>query len=173
MTTFLAILSSNRASELTYLDIRHIVFMENSVIFHFSKLTKTWEKGKRLPSVELKGFENAQLCVIRCLKQYLLITNSFRSEKATQLLISYIRTHNPVSVDTVSRWPKEFLRLSGIETSIFTGHSTRTASASKAKKLGLSLPEISKRGQWTKKTIFETFYNKPIMDNSVRILQGK
>ena len=97
-----------------------------------------------------------------------MITNSFRSEKATQLLIIYIRTHNLVSVDTVSRWPKKFLRLSGIETSIFTGHSTRTASASKAKKLGLSLPEISKRGQWTKKTIFETFYN-----NQLWIIQWK
>ena len=69
LTTLLAILSSNRASELTYLDIRHIVFKENSVVFHFSKLTKTWRKGKSPPSFELKGFEKAELCVIRRLKQ--------------------------------------------------------------------------------------------------------
>ena len=37
LTTLLAILSSKRASELTYLDIRHIEFKENSVIFHFLK----------------------------------------------------------------------------------------------------------------------------------------
>ena len=37
LTTLLAILSSNRASELTYFDIRHIMFKENPV----SKLTKT------------------------------------------------------------------------------------------------------------------------------------
>ena len=30
-----------------------------------------------------------------------------------------------------------------------------------------------KRGQWTNKTTFENFYNKPILDNSVEILQGK
>ena len=33
LTTLLTTLSSNRASELTYLDIRHIVFRKNSVIF--------------------------------------------------------------------------------------------------------------------------------------------
>ena len=46
LTTLLAIISSNRASELTYLGTRHIAFKENSVIFHFSKLTKTWKKSK-------------------------------------------------------------------------------------------------------------------------------
>ena len=68
LTTLLAILSSKRASELTYLDIRHIVFKENSVVFHFSNLTKTWRKSKSRPSFELKGFEKEELCVIRCLK---------------------------------------------------------------------------------------------------------
>ena len=68
LTTLLAIVSSNRASELINLDVRDIVFKENSVIFYFSKLTKTWEKGKSPPSFELKGFEKAELYVIRCLK---------------------------------------------------------------------------------------------------------
>ena len=99
MKTLLAILSLNRTSELTYLGIRNIVFKENSVIFHFSKLNKFLKKGI---SPLLKGFEKAELCVIRCLKQYLLITNPLKSEKTTQLLISYMRPHNPVSVDSLS-----------------------------------------------------------------------
>ena len=65
LTTLLAILSSSRASELTYMDIRNIAFKENSVIFHFSKLIKTWKKGKSPPSFELRGFEKAKLCIIR------------------------------------------------------------------------------------------------------------
>ena len=83
----------------------------------------------------------------------------------TQFFISYIRPHNPVSVDTVLRWLKEFLRLSGTDTGIFTEHSTRTVSTFKAKLVGLGL--TLKRGQWTNKTTFETFYIKPIVDNSV------
>ena len=95
------------------------------------------------------------------------------SIETTQLLISYIRPHNPVSVGTFSCWLKKFLRLFGIDTSIFTGHSTRTASTSKAKQVGLSLTGILKRRQWTNKTTFEIFHNKPIVDNSAKILQGK
>ena len=74
-----------------------------------------------------------------------------------------------MSVDTVSRWLKEFLRLSGIDTSIFTGHSTRTASVSQAKQLELSVPEIIKRGQLTNKTTFETFSTT----NQLWIIQWK
>ena len=57
------------------------MFKENSVLFHFSKLAKTWEKGKSPPSFELKGFEKAVLCGSRCLKQYMLTKNPLRSEK--------------------------------------------------------------------------------------------
>ena len=103
----------------------------------------------------------------------MLITNLLRSEKTAQLLISYIRPQNPVSVGTVSRWLKGFLKRSGIDTSTFTEHSTRTASASKSKQVVLSLPVILKRGQWTNKITFETFYYKPIKDKSVEILRGK
>ena len=151
----LAVLSSNRALEITYLAIRHIVFKENSVIFHFSKLTKTCEKGKSPPPFELKGFEKAELYVIRYSKQYLLTTNTLRSQKTTELLISYIRPYSPVSVDTVPRLFKEFFRLSGFDTTIFTAHSTRTVLASKLKQVGLNISEILKRGQWTNKTPFD------------------
>ena len=65
-----------------------------------------------------------------------------------------------MSADTVSRWLEEFLKLSGIDTNVFTGHSTTTASVSEAKQVGLSLPEILKSVQWNTKTTFETFYNK-------------
>ena len=84
---------------------------EKPVIFYFGKLTETWYKGNSPPSFELKEFEQAELCVIRCLKQYLSITNPLRCGKTTQLLISHITPHNVVSVDT------EFLVLT---LSIFT-----------------------------------------------------
>ena len=78
-----------------------------------------------------------------------------------------------MSVDTVSLWLKELLRPSGIDTSIFTAHSTRSISACKSKQVGLNRRKILKREQWTYKTTFETFYNKPTVDNSVEILKGK
>ena len=68
---------------------------------------------------------------------------------------------------------KEFLRLPAIDISKFTGYLTRAAWASKAKQVGLSLPETLKRDQWTNKTTFETFRNKPTVHNCVEILQSK
>ena len=52
-----------------------------------------------------------------------------------------------MSADTVSRWLEEVLKLSDIDTNVFTGHSTTTASVSETKQVGLSLPEILKSGQ--------------------------
>ena len=78
-----------------------------------------------------------------------------------------------MSTDTVSRWLKEFLGLSGTDTSIFTGDSKKTALASKTKQVGISLPEILKRDQSSNKTTSETFFNKPVVDNSMEVLQGK
>ena len=79
-------------------------------------------------------------------------------KETAQLLISYIRLHNPLSVDIVCRWLQDLLRVSGIDTSV--GHSTRTASESKAKQIELSLSEILKRGQWINKKTFNTFLQK-------------
>lgn len=60
--------------------------------------------------------------------------------------------------------------VSFMDTNIFTCHSTRTASTSKSKQVGLSLPKILKRRQLTNKTTFANFYSKPIVDNLVEIL---
>ena len=49
-----------------------------------------------------------------------------------KLFLSYDRPHKPVSRDTISRWTKETLRRCGIDTKVFTAHSTRSASVFKA-----------------------------------------
>ena len=130
-----------QTNELTYLHLRYIVFKENS---HFSKLEKTWKKGKSPPSFELEGFDKAELCIIKCMKYYLSISNACRKGETIKLILSYVGPHPPVAVDTVSLGLKELLRLSGIDTSIFIAHSTRTISASKSKQVGLSFTKILK-----------------------------
>ena len=52
-----------------------------------------------------------------------------------QLLISHIEPHREVKNCTISRWLKDMLNLSGIDTTQFKGH-TRSASTSKAKLSG-------------------------------------
>ena len=56
------------------------------------------------------------------------------------------------------------LDIAGIDTSIFTGHSTRAAAASKAKKKDISLDAILKTVGWKSENTFRTFNDKPIIE---------
>ena len=89
-------------------------------------------------------------------------TKEIRAQNS-QLLLSFIKPHGPVSTPTISRWIIMIvLNLSGIDTKTFTGLSKRTASSSKAKEAGILTVEILKRGFWSKKSTFEKFYYKGI-----------
>ena len=81
----------------------------------------------------------------------------------TQLLLSFIKRHKEVTTQTISRWILEVLDSSGINTEVFTGHSTRSASTSKAKASGASSNNITNRGNWTQTSTFVKFYQKEIL----------
>ena len=48
----------------------------------------------------------------------------------------------------------------GIDTNLFTTHSTRTASTSKSEVKGLSLEDILKQGTWLNKSTRQKHYHK-------------
>ena len=77
----------------------------------------------------------------------------------SQLLVSYRKPHKPVHKETVSRWLKDILLLSGIDTSVFTSHSFRAASTSKAKSADVPIDDILKQGQWSTQLTWMKFYN--------------
>ncbi|MEO0684125.1 MAG: hypothetical protein AAFY76_03520 [Cyanobacteria bacterium J06649_11] len=93
--------------------------------------------------------EDNSLCVGRTIDLYIERTKEWRSDKNTQILLSYISPHKPVKTCTVSRWLVQTLTSAGIDTSIFTGHSTRYASTSSAKAQGISIKNIISRANWT------------------------
>jgi len=78
-----------------------------------------------------------------------------------------------VSSSTISRWIKNTLDLSGVtEIHDFTGHSTRSASTSKAELSGLSVDDILERGSWSNKSTWQAFYHKQVVKVSQKF-QGK
>ena len=60
----------------------------------------------------------------------------------------------------MSRWSVQVFILAGIDISTFTGHSTRAATTSKAKALGVLRREKLKRGYWSKTSTFQKYYKK-------------
>ena len=86
-------------------------------------------------------------------------------EDDKQLIISYAYPNKPVKSATIARYLKLFLKDAGIDITVFTPHSTRSASTSKANNLGLSLKEIAKAAGWKGGSTFQKYYKFPITKN--------
>ena len=64
--------------------------------------------------------------------------------------------------DTIARWTKDVLKLSGIDITQFTAHSTRAAVASKASVKDVQLDVILSNIGWESVKTFHKFYCKPV-----------
>jgi len=163
LTMLLALTAASRASEITNLDIRFLAKSPSVYVFHFNKLTKNGRQGKPPPVIELLPYEkDSNLCVCRTIDLYLERTKGWRDSSKHQLLLSFKNPHNEVTTSTVSGWLKEILKLSGIDINIYKGHSTRSASTSKAKSLGISTKNILERAHWSGKSTFQKHYYKQV-----------
>ena len=110
---------------------------------------------------------DASLCVASYLKRYIDVTSSKRNNSSSRnfLFISYIKPHKAVKTSSISRWLKNVLRLSGIDTSQFSAHSTRSASSTLAANCGVSISDIMKVADWSRAGTFKKFYQRPILDS--------
>lgn len=71
--------------------------------FNFMDKLKQSRPGKHLEPIELLAFKEAKnLCVMEHLTEYLSRSKPLRKEHS-QLLLTYIKPHDPVSRATVSR----------------------------------------------------------------------
>ena len=148
----LALTSASRVRGLHILDTRFMVKTSQKYVFKFHKLHKSWRQGQKPTTLEFEAFsQDMDLCVVSALDEYLNRTEEWRSvNNETQLLLSYIQPHKQVVPSTISGWLKNVLKSSGINVSLFTAHSTRSTTTSKASASGLSMKEILERGTWSK-----------------------
>ena len=77
LATLITLLSSERASDTSYLDVNFITFKRNFVVLYFNHVTNSSKKGKKAPYFELLGFREDKLCIIKCLKTYLSVTMQY------------------------------------------------------------------------------------------------
>ena len=130
LSVLLALTSACRVSEIKYLDTRYMIKSHTSVIFQFSKITKSWRRGKAPPKLEFHAFPpNKKLCVVQALEEYLKRSQPWRSNEKHQLLLSPLKPHREVVNSTISGWVKLVLKEAGIDTTIFKAHSCRSASS--------------------------------------------
>ena len=134
-------------------------------MYFLPTLLKTTRPGHHLQPIHLKTYEqNRNLCPVVLIFTYLAVTAELRRESSL-LFISIRPPHQPVSSRTLARWCETTLLMAGINCSVFSAHSTRSASTSMALLKGMSLADINKAAGWTNSETFARFYDKPIVKN--------
>ena len=170
LTILLLLVSSQRGQTIVHLDTEDME-VSDRVVFKMKVLLKHNRVGDPLDSLIFRPFGGCKrLCVVRALKAYLKRTATFRTY--SQLLLSFARPHGPISRDTLSRWTLEMLKVSGIDTERYKGHSTRGASTSAARRLGVPLNLILRQASWKSADSFARFYDKELDKDHTRVAEA-
>lgn len=166
--TLLALVTAHRVQTLSLIKINNIFPSPNEIIINIPDIIKTTNLNSVQPVLRLP-FYNArpEICPARCLLSYIDRTQSLRANNTNNLFISYKKPHSKIGSQTISNWLKDTLQESGVDTSMFSAHSTRHASTSKANRLGVSVEVIKKTAGWSaSSSAFARFYNKSIVNHN-------
>lgn len=142
------------------------VFIGDKLIIKVPSKIKTSAPGCPQPFFSFSPFvEKDSFCIYKLVKHYLSITRSLRKLSEDAFFISIVKPHKAVGQQTISRWLRASLADCGINTDLYTSHSTRHASTSLAAKKGVSLDIIKRAAGWSGSSrIFAKFYNRPIVN---------
>ena len=160
----MALSNADRASDLHLLSIDHMWLGEEEIWFQVNGLSKTRRSGPPR-EVVYPRFSDQRICPVHLLTAYLKRTEGVQGG-CKALFIGCKKPYKQVATSTLSRWMKNMLKEAGIDTSVFKGHSVRTAAASAAHKAGVCIKDILRAGNWKRESTFSRFYHKPLLDNS-------
>lgn len=180
LTTLLSLVSCQRVQTLASIKVQDIHKNGNGYYCLNSELLKHSQVGKALGLLHIDRFsDDNRICLAFCLRHYLKRTKHLRkSDKhgkpVGRLILSYKGPYQPVGSQTIARYIRQTLAMSGINTQIFTAHSTRGASTSKLATLNVPIQDILTRASWTSDSTFRKFYQKPIINDqgANRLLQA-
>lgn len=168
LAMLMALVEASRSSELAALDLRFRVYKPEGVFFKLPTLTKKRSPGKPPRELFFGAFpEDVDLCVVQCLRCYEKATTSFRGPSAVdanRLFVSYVKPHKPITSQRIAHWLKATLETAGVNTGIFTAHSTRGAATSAALEKGVSVSEILQTADWSSESTFRKFYYRPVKE---------
>lgn len=136
---------------------------DNYIKIRIGDLLKQSKPNKHLAEMYIEAYKhNQSICVVEVLKTYLNKTIDKRMDP--KLFIITQKPYTAASKSTIAAWIKLGLKLAGIDLSIFTPHSTRSASTSAlANKIPTDI--IIKTAGWTSDCTFRKFYKQPITNN--------
>ena len=148
----IALTSSDRGQTIHFMNIENIVQNEDSIDFIILDRLKTTKKIHKPKVIKCISSDIDGLNVKNYVSAYMERTLPLSLEmveqnhvKPTQLFLSWA-TKQPVTRPTLTRWLKTCLKMAGINTDQFSGHSFRGAGLSCAYNNGASLSQIVSHG---------------------------
>ena len=165
LVTLIALTNASRVQTIQLLKISNMCKQKDCFRFRITDLIKQSRPGYRNPDLTLNAYPpDRRLCVYFVMKEYLKRTSDKRSNQDS-VIISYIKPYKAVTSSTISRWLKTVLCRAGIDTNVFTAHSTRAAATSKAKLKNVPISDIMSKAGWSNSKTFGKFYDKRICDD--------
>lgn len=164
--TLLALATAHRVQTLNKILLCNIESQSSQIIIKIPDLVKTSRAGDNQPLLRIPFFtDKTNICPATTLLCYINKTASLRQDE--NLFIAFKKPYKAVTTQSVSRWIKATLKDCGVDVTIFTAHSTRHASTSKAYHKGVNVDVIRRTAGWSgNSTTFGKFYNR-IVHSSV------
>ena len=166
LAVLLALTMASRSSDFSLLTVTGCNFVQEGIRCTLSGLSKQSRPRHSKSAIEVAHYPDILVCPVMCLKRYIEVTKKFRAYTPTgpqpnQLFIGISKPHAPVQACTIARWVKTVLKEAGINTDIFSAHSTRGASTSAAVSGGASLHVVLSQADWSSCSTFHKHYFRP------------
>lgn len=168
LATLLLLATGHRVQTISLIKISNIIKAKTGVQIFIPDLIKTSNSYNKQPCLAIPFFsEKPNLCVASLLLKYIEKTKDIRKDDTDSLFLTFKQPYKRASKDTITRWIKDTLQRSGVDTSVFKPHSTRHASTSAALRQGLSIENIRQAASWSENSsTFYKFYNRPVSSSS-------
>ena len=129
-------------------------------------ILKTSKKNRKQQTLHFAAYPDPKLCVLSCLKHYITRTEHLEVKTKHKLFIVTRKPYRTAARSTVARWIKEALWDAGIDTVIYTAHSTWKFSTSTANASSLPIGTILRAAGWRSDRVFAGHYRLPVRDHS-------
>ena len=140
----------------------------NRVIAFLARFSKTHsEANKNVQEMHIYKYDNIDpdLCPVLHLKYLIAVTDQLRCKTGRRYNSLFITEKGtPAKQDTCAKWVKEVLTKSGIDPSVYTPHSARSASACHKLK-NYPLETVLSHGAWASDHTFKRHYMRPVLAN--------
>jgi integrase len=160
--TLFTLVTACRVSEIASLSRAGIQKFPSGWVFQFGELKKNSSIKNTNLEINVFYYDDPLLCPLQCLDLYMQRTNEFRLVN-DGLFLTNCKPYRRAKANTLSKHLKLVLKLVGVDTQKFKGHSFRSASTSKALATGLPVDQILSRATWASESVFAKFYSKNII----------